>query len=125
MPRRPDSVPPGVRLSGGRPDRPPLTLTEADMDALAADAAVVRELERPSDRSQLAPALAALRAARAAAGLTLAQAAARAGVAEETLCKLEGGKLANPTWQTLDRCAAAVGLTLTVTAAPAATSPTS
>jgi len=46
--------------------------------------------------------------AREAAGLTLAQVAAKTGLAEETLCRLESGAVTNPTWQTLGRYAVAV-----------------
>jgi DNA-binding XRE family transcriptional regulator len=50
-----------------------------------------------------------LEKARKAAGLTLAQVAAKSGIAEETLCRLERGAVTNPTWQTLGRYAVAVG----------------
>lgn len=114
------TLPPGVRVSGPA-DGPPITISQASLDRLRDEADYVRDLEGQSrQRPALAPALAALKAAREAAGLTVAEAAARAGVSEETLCRLEGGRVSNPGWGTLERCAAAVGLTLTLTATPAA-----
>lgn len=61
-----------------------------------------------------------LKAAREAAGLTLADLSARTGLAVETLSRLETGALTNPTWKTLGACAAALGLRpcLTLEATP-------
>jgi len=60
--------------------------------------------------------VAALKAAREAAGLTLAQVAQTTGLAAETLSRLETGTVTNPTWQTLGRYAAAVGRRVRLTA---------
>jgi hypothetical protein len=50
-----------------------------------------------------------LKQAREAAGLTLGEVSARAGMALESLSRLETGALTNPTWKTLGLDAAAVG----------------
>src|SRR4051812_23888838 len=50
-----------------------------------------------------------LKAAREAAGLTLADVSARCGIAVESLSRLETGAQTNPTWKTLGVYAAAVG----------------
>ncbi len=50
-----------------------------------------------------------LKAAREAAGLTLADVASRTGMAVESLSRLETGALTNPTWKTLASYTAAVG----------------
>src|SRR5262245_60728164 len=50
-----------------------------------------------------------LKAAREAAGLTLADVSARSGLAVESLSRLETGAQTNPTWKTLGAYAAAVG----------------
>ncbi len=55
----------------------------------------------------------AVKAAREAAGLSLAEVAAKARVPEDTLGRLEAGTLPDPGFSTLDRYAQAVGLTLT------------
>ncbi len=60
-----------------------------------------------------------LRAAREQAGLTAAEVAGRAGIAVETIARLEAGTATNPTWQVLGRYAAAVGLQLRLRATPA------
>ena len=65
---------------------------------------------------ELRACIAELKKAREAAGLTLAQVAAKTGLATETLCRLETGMLTNPTWKTLGLYAAAVGRKLTLTA---------
>jgi DNA-binding XRE family transcriptional regulator len=59
-----------------------------------------------------------VRAARQARGLTLAEVAARTGLAVETLSRLETGALVNPTWQTLTRYAVAVGCRVRLSAEP-------
>jgi transcriptional regulator with XRE-family HTH domain len=51
-----------------------------------------------------------LKAAREAAGVTLAELSSRSGLAVETLSRLETGALTNPTWKTLGVFAAALGL---------------
>lgn len=53
--------------------------------------------------------IADLRAARQDQDLTLADVAARSGLAVETVSRLETGALVNPTWQTLGRYAVGVG----------------
>jgi DNA-binding XRE family transcriptional regulator len=53
-----------------------------------------------------------LKVAREAAGLTLADVAARSGLAVESLSRLETGALTNPTWKTLGTYAKALGLPL-------------
>src|SRR5437763_4201686 len=60
-----------------------------------------------------------LKAAREAAGLTLAEVSARTGMAVESLSRLETGAQTNPTWKTLGAYAKALGLKpqLTVVAA--------
>ena len=60
--------------------------------------------------------VAKLKAARESAGLTLAQLAAKTGLAEETLSRLETGAARNPTWKTLGDYAVAVGLRLSIDA---------
>jgi DNA-binding XRE family transcriptional regulator len=50
-----------------------------------------------------------LKAAREAAGLTLADVSARTGMAMESLSRLETGAQTNPTWKTLGAYAAALG----------------
>jgi len=62
--------------------------------------------------------IAKIKAAREAAGLTLAQAAARCKLRVDTLSRLESGKVPNPTVDTLAKYAAAVGYTLNLTAVP-------
>ncbi len=75
----------------------------------------------PDDLADAAPfyfelrsTVAALKSAREAAGLTLADVAAKTGLALETLSRLETGATKNPTWQTLGRYAVAVGCRLTL-----------
>ena len=60
--------------------------------------------------------VAALKATRLEAGLTLAQVAEKTGMAMETLCRLETGMLTNPTWKTLGLYAVAVGCRLSISA---------
>jgi DNA-binding XRE family transcriptional regulator len=50
-----------------------------------------------------------LKAAREAAGLTLADVSAKSKVAVESLSRLETGAQTNPTWKTLGAYAAAIG----------------
>jgi DNA-binding XRE family transcriptional regulator len=120
MPHPLDSVPHGIRLHGGAPDRGPIIITEEELDRLHAEAEAVRATEESAaGRRRLAPAV-VLRAAREAAGLSPADAASKAGVPEETIRQVDSGRLADVTWTALDRYAAAVGLTLTLSAAPAA-----
>ena len=57
-----------------------------------------------------------LRTAREAAGLSGAEVARRTGLAAETISRLETGAYTNPTYQTLARYAAAVGVRLVLTA---------
>src|SRR5438552_15761968 len=57
-----------------------------------------------------------LKAAREAAGVTLAELSARTGLAVETLSRLETGALTNPTWKTLGVYATALGLQPRLTA---------
>jgi DNA-binding XRE family transcriptional regulator len=59
-------------------------------------------------------AIAKLKAARLAAGLTLAQVAKVSGVRLETLSRMELGKAQNPTLDTLQNYAAAVGMVLRI-----------
>jgi ribosome-binding protein aMBF1 (putative translation factor) len=75
------------------------------------------ELLTPRERADAAPFYLVLRdyirqlkAAREAAGVTLAELSARSGLAVETLSRLETGALTNPTWKTLGVYAAALGL---------------
>jgi DNA-binding XRE family transcriptional regulator len=65
---------------------------------------------------ELQACIAALKKAREAAGLTLAQVAEKTGLAAETLCRLETGQVTNPTWKTLGLYAAAVGRKLSLSA---------
>ena len=65
---------------------------------------------------ELRACIAELKKAREAAGLTLAQVAAKTSLATETLCRLETGTLTNPTWKTLGLYAAAVGRKLSLNA---------
>jgi transcriptional regulator with XRE-family HTH domain len=55
-----------------------------------------------------------LKKARERLGLTLAQVAAKSGLAEETLSRLETGAVVNPTWQTLAKYAVAVDCKLSL-----------
>lgn len=64
----------------------------------------------------LAACIAQLKAAREAAGLTLADVSDRTAIAVETLSRLENGKATNPTWRTLSRIAVAVGCRLELAA---------
>ncbi len=57
----------------------------------------------------------ALKAARIAAGLSLAQLAEKSGQSEEDLARLESANLHNPTWKILGDYAHALGLKLAVT----------
>ncbi len=57
-----------------------------------------------------------LRAAREAAGLTLAQVGEKTGLAAETLSRLETGALTNPTFKTLALYARVLGRRLTLSA---------
>jgi DNA-binding phage protein len=57
-----------------------------------------------------------LKEARERLGLTLAQVAEKSGMAEESLCRLETGKAGNPSFQTLAKYAAAVGVRLHLSA---------
>ncbi len=59
-----------------------------------------------------------LKVARTAAGLTLKAVAVRSGLRIETLSRMELGKVPNPTVDTLNRYAAAVGYTLSLSAEP-------
>src|SRR5437764_295000 len=83
------------------------------------------QLLTPAERADGAPFYFALRLfvkqlkdAREAAGLTLAQVAARTGLAEETLCRLESGAGTNPTWKTLGLYAVAVNCGIALSAEP-------
>lgn len=64
-------------------------------------------------------AVACLKRAREAAGLTLAQVSARCGLRVETLSRLELGKVPNPTVDTLAKFAFGVGRVLTLGSVPA------
>lgn len=70
------------------------------------------------DQAVLRAGIAQLKAAREAAGLSLTDAARLAGMAPESLSRLETGAAANPTWKTLARVAGAVGCQLTLTVEP-------
>lgn len=59
-----------------------------------------------------------LKAAREAAGLTQAQVAEKAGLRLETLSRLELGKVKNPTIDTLQRYAEAVGVEIKLSVVP-------
>jgi DNA-binding XRE family transcriptional regulator len=59
-----------------------------------------------------------LKAAREAAGLTLAEVSAKTNIGVETLTRLEAGQATNPNWQLLGRYAQVVGLHLTLDAVP-------
>ena len=83
------------------------------------------QLLTPQERADGAPFYFELRAfvkqlrdAREAAGMTLAQVAAKSGLAEETLCRLESGAVTNPTWKTLGMYAVAVGRGIVLSAEP-------
>ncbi|MGL6096952.1 MAG: helix-turn-helix domain-containing protein [Fimbriiglobus sp.] len=62
--------------------------------------------------------VAQLKAAREAAGLSLADVSRLTDIAPESLSRLETGATMNPTWKTLCRVAAAVGLELKLSAEP-------
>jgi DNA-binding XRE family transcriptional regulator len=85
----------------------------------------VEELLTSEERADAAPFyfvlrefISELKAAREAAGLTLAELSARTGLAIESLSRLETGALTNPTWKTLGTYAAAVGRRPHLTAEP-------
>lgn len=59
-----------------------------------------------------------LKAAREKAGMTLAQVAEKAGIRLETVSRLELGKVKNPTIDTLQRYANAVGVELRLSVVP-------
>lgn len=59
-----------------------------------------------------------LKAAREAAGLTLADVSRMTDIAPESLSRLESGVTMNPTWKTLGRVAVAVGCKLALSAEP-------
>jgi len=76
----------------------------------------ISELVSPEDLADGAPFyfvlrsyVAELRSIRQELGLTLADIAAKTGLALETLSRLETGNIVNPTWQTLGKYALAVG----------------
>ena len=81
---------------------------------------VARHLERVKVIDQLQSVLDALKAAREAKGLSLAQVMELTGMDSSSLSKLETGQRANPTVETLVRYAEAVGKRLVVTLADAA-----
>ena len=62
----------------------------------------------------LQSAIGRLKAAREAAGLTLAVVSERSGIAVETLSRLETGSARNPTWKTLGDYANAIDCRLTL-----------
>jgi ribosome-binding protein aMBF1 (putative translation factor) len=85
----------------------------------------ITELLTPEERADASPFYLVLRdfinelkAAREAAGLTLAELSTRTGLAVESLSRLETGVLTNPTWKTLGVYAAAVGRRPLLTAEP-------
>lgn len=93
--------------------------------AKLADKPGIEELVSAEDLADAAPfyfelrsTVSALKAARESAGLTLAEVAAKTGLALETLSRLETGAATNPTWQTLGRYAVAVGCRLSLGAVP-------
>jgi DNA-binding XRE family transcriptional regulator len=61
-----------------------------------------------------------LRQAREAAGLSVADVAAKCGVAEDHLTQLEAGAFLNPTWKLLGDYAHAVGVKLSLAVEPSA-----
>jgi DNA-binding XRE family transcriptional regulator len=67
----------------------------------------------------LRSAVIALRKAREAAGLTVADVASKCGVSEEDLTKFEAGATLNYTWKLLGDYAHAVGMKLTLGVEPA------
>ena len=81
---------------------------------------VTRHLERVKTIDQLQAVLSALKTAREAKGLSLAQVMELTGMDSSSLSKLETGQRANPTVETLVRYAEAVGKRLVVTLADAA-----
>ena len=81
---------------------------------------VTRHLERVKTIDQLQAVLIALKTAREAKGLSLAQVMELTGMDSSSLSKLETGQRANPTVETLVRYAEAVGKRLVVTLADAA-----
>ena len=62
----------------------------------------------------LQTAIAQMKAAREAAGLTLKDVSEKSGIAVETLSRIETGAARNPTWKTLGDYAHAVGCRLTL-----------
>jgi DNA-binding XRE family transcriptional regulator len=68
----------------------------------------------------LRTAVLALRKAREAAGLSVADVAAKCGVTEDELTQLEAGAFLNPTWKLLGDYAHAIGAKLSLAVEPAA-----
>lgn len=96
--------------------------------AKLADKPGIHDLVAAEDLADAAPfyfelrsTIAALKAAREQAGLTLADIAAKTGLVLETLSRLETGAATNPTWQTLGSYAVAVGCRLSLSAVGPAT----
>ncbi len=63
-------------------------------------------------------AILALRQAREAAGLSVADAAATCGASDDEITRLEAGAFLNPTWKLLGDYAHAVGVKLTLSVEP-------
>ena len=112
-------------MTAKAPPKKPAPVSDAELARLRARAAAARErLKHKPGREELLTAeeqangapfyfelrtfIARLKAAREAAGFTLAQVAEKTTLAEETLCRLESGAVTNPTWRTLGLYAAAV-----------------
>lgn len=66
----------------------------------------------------LRSAVVAMRKAREAAGMAVAEVAAKCGVSDDELAKLEAGTFLNPTWKLLGDYAHAVGMKLTLGVEP-------
>lgn len=94
-------------------------LAEADIKTIIAErkAGIKREPSGPSsvcDLVELNHLVSTLREAREEQGLSLADVAAQTGIDRSALCRLENYRNINPTFATLTRYAAAVGLRLTL-----------
>lgn len=85
--------------------------TEAQRERIVAEGRV-RKRAWEATRREVARTIAALKAERKRLGLSLADVEARCGLKRSALSRLENDPNANPTLLTLQRYAAALGLTL-------------
>lgn len=96
----------------------PKPKAESTPKPAAKPAGGARGLGAANERVRFLPAMhaaiAKLKEAREAAGLTLTELSKRSGITIETLSRLETGAAMNPTWKTLGDYAHAIGCRLTL-----------